>query len=42
MQPPFPTPTTTWRNDTYAAIDPSKPELNQAGKKVIITGGVSA
>jgi hypothetical protein len=42
MQPPFPSPTATWHNDTYAAIDPSKPEFNQAGKTVIITGAVSA
>jgi hypothetical protein len=41
MQPPFPSYTATWHNDTYAAIDPAKKELNKAGKTVIITGAVS-
>jgi NAD(P)-dependent dehydrogenase (short-subunit alcohol dehydrogenase family) len=41
MQPPFPCPTATWHNDTYAAIDPSNPELSQAGKTAVITGAGS-
>jgi hypothetical protein len=41
MQPPFPCPTATWRNDTYASILPSRKELSVAGKTVIIIGGVS-
>jgi len=41
MQPPFPCPTRTWHNDTYAAIDPGHPENSQLGKTVIITGAVS-
>ncbi|KAK3314605.1 hypothetical protein B0H66DRAFT_627248 [Apodospora peruviana] len=38
MQPPFPCPTATWRNDTYDAISPSRPELSVAGKTVVIIG----
>lgn len=38
MQPPLPSATPTWRNDTYAAISPSKPELSASGKTVVITG----
>lgn len=38
MKAPFPSFTTEWRNDTYAAIDPSRPELSHAGKTVVITG----
>jgi NAD(P)-dependent dehydrogenase (short-subunit alcohol dehydrogenase family) len=41
MQPPFPSPTATWHNETYAAIDPSNAELSQAGKTVVITGAGS-
>ncbi|KAF1831500.1 NAD(P)-binding protein [Decorospora gaudefroyi] len=41
MQPPYPSPTATWRNDTYAAIDPSNADLSQAGKTVVITGAGS-
>jgi NAD(P)-dependent dehydrogenase (short-subunit alcohol dehydrogenase family) len=41
MQPPFPSPTATWHNETYTAIDPSNPELSQAGKTVVITGAGS-
>lgn len=38
MQPPYPAPVTEWHNDTYNAIHPTRPELSQAGKTVIITG----
>ncbi|CAG8975655.1 hypothetical protein HYALB_00008414 [Hymenoscyphus albidus] len=41
MQPPFPSFTPTWHNDTYPAIDPTKKELSQTGKTVIITGAGS-
>jgi NADP-dependent 3-hydroxy acid dehydrogenase YdfG len=41
MQPPFPAPVTEWHNDTYDAINPSRPELSQAGKNIIITGAGS-
>ncbi|KAF1953536.1 hypothetical protein CC80DRAFT_551184 [Byssothecium circinans] len=41
MEPPYPCPTATWHNDTYSAIDPSKPELSQKGKTVVITGAGS-
>jgi hypothetical protein len=41
MQPPFPSPTPTWHNDTYPAIEPTKPGLSHAGETVIITGAVS-
>ncbi|RDW92836.1 uncharacterized protein DSM5745_00158 [Aspergillus mulundensis] len=41
MQPPLPSLTKTWHNDTYAAISPTRPELSAAGKTVIITGGGS-
>jgi len=37
--PPFPSPTKTWHNDTYADIDPAKPKLSAKGKRVVITGG---
>jgi NAD(P)-dependent dehydrogenase (short-subunit alcohol dehydrogenase family) len=39
MQPPFPAPITEWRNDTYAEIDPNRPELSVKNKIVVITGG---
>lgn len=39
MQPPFPSPTTEWHNETYSAIDPARPELSVAGKRVVVTGG---
>ncbi|KAK2592466.1 hypothetical protein QQS21_009845 [Conoideocrella luteorostrata] len=32
-------PTKTWRSDTYASIDPSRPSLSLAGKTIAITGG---
>jgi len=38
MQPPFPAPVTEWHNDTYEAINPTRPELSQAGKVIVITG----
>ncbi|KAI0480179.1 putative NADP(+)-dependent dehydrogenase [Xylariaceae sp. FL0804] len=38
MQPPLPSATATWHNDTYEAISPRRPELSAAGKTVIITG----
>ncbi|KAL7621680.1 hypothetical protein AAE478_009007 [Parahypoxylon ruwenzoriense] len=37
MQPPLPSPTSTWHNDTYASISPQRPELGAAGKTVVIT-----
>ncbi|KAE9977959.1 hypothetical protein EG328_001752 [Venturia inaequalis] len=37
--PPFPAPVKEWHNDTYASIDPSRPELSAKGKKIVITGG---
>lgn len=36
---PFPSPTPTWHNNTYAALSPSRPELSAKGKNVLITGG---
>ncbi|KAF4776428.1 short chain dehydrogenase [Colletotrichum scovillei] len=41
MQPPLPSVTPTWRNDTYEAISPSRPELSAAGKTVIVAGAGS-
>ncbi|KAI1775368.1 putative NADP(+)-dependent dehydrogenase [Hypoxylon cercidicola] len=41
MQPPFPSPTPTWHNDTYPAISPQRPELSTTGKTVVITGAGS-
>ncbi|RYP09688.1 hypothetical protein DL764_001114 [Monosporascus ibericus] len=41
MQPPFPCPTATWHNDTYESISPLRPELNAAGKTVIVVGAGS-
>ncbi|OHE90561.1 short chain dehydrogenase [Colletotrichum orchidophilum] len=41
MQPPLPSITPTWRNDTYEAISPSRPELSAAGKTVIVAGAGS-
>ncbi|KAH6603582.1 hypothetical protein Trco_008357 [Trichoderma cornu-damae] len=38
MEPPMPSATPTWRNDTYAAISPTRPELSASGKTVVITG----
>ena len=39
MQPPFPSLTATWHNDTYPSISPTRPELSAAGKTIVITGG---
>ncbi|KAF2664272.1 NAD(P)-binding protein [Microthyrium microscopicum] len=39
MQPPFPAPVTEWHRDTYDAINPTRPELSQKGKTIVITGG---
>ncbi|KAF2491550.1 NAD(P)-binding protein [Lophium mytilinum] len=41
MLPPplFAAPVPEWRNETYAAIDPSNAELSMAGKTIVITGG---
>ncbi|GJC89716.1 short chain dehydrogenase citE [Colletotrichum liriopes] len=41
MQPPLPSITPTWRNDTYDAISPSRPELSAAGKTVIVAGATA-
>ncbi|UQC73595.1 short chain dehydrogenase [Colletotrichum lupini] len=41
MQPPLPSVTPTWRNDTYEAISPSRPELSAAGKTIIVAGAGS-
>lgn len=38
MKPPFPAPVSEWHNDTYEAINPTRPELSQAGKVIVITG----
>jgi len=39
MHAPFPAPVNEWHNDTYSAIDPSRPELSAKGKKIVVTGG---
>ncbi|KAL4888403.1 hypothetical protein BDV59DRAFT_196457 [Aspergillus ambiguus] len=41
MEPPFPSFTSIWHNDTYPAISPSRPELSAAGKTIVITGAGS-
>ncbi|PVH97498.1 NAD(P)-binding protein [Periconia macrospinosa] len=38
MAPLLPSPVPTWHRDSYAAIDPTNPSLNQKGKTVIVTG----
>ncbi|KAL6246402.1 hypothetical protein RBB50_006638 [Rhinocladiella similis] len=38
MKPPYPAPVSEWHNDTYAAISPTRPELSQAGKTIVVTG----
>ena len=38
MLPPYPAPITEWHNDTYDAILPTRKELSQRGKTVVITG----
>ncbi|KAI8958551.1 short chain dehydrogenase [Daldinia sp. FL1419] len=42
MTAPFPCPTPTWHNNTYAAISPKRPELSAAGKTVVITGAAGS
>ncbi|KAF2691754.1 oxidoreductase [Lentithecium fluviatile CBS 122367] len=37
--PPFPCPTKIWRDNTYATLSPTRPELSAKGKTVIVTGG---
>ncbi|KAK5273089.1 hypothetical protein LTR99_002483 [Exophiala xenobiotica] len=39
MKPPMPAPVAEWRNDTYASISPTRPELSAKGKRIIVTGG---
>jgi NAD(P)-dependent dehydrogenase (short-subunit alcohol dehydrogenase family) len=41
MKAPFPAPVNEWHNDTYPAIDPTRPELSAKGKKIVVTGGGS-
>lgn len=41
MQPPMPSATATWHNDTYPAISPSRPEVSAKGKTIVILGSVS-
>lgn len=36
---PFPSPTTTWHENVYPAISPTRPENSAKGKSVVITGG---
>jgi NAD(P)-dependent dehydrogenase (short-subunit alcohol dehydrogenase family) len=36
---PFPTPTKTWHSTAYPSISPTRSELSQEGKTVLITGG---
>ncbi|KAL4748731.1 hypothetical protein BDW72DRAFT_195472 [Aspergillus terricola var. indicus] len=38
MEPPFPSLTSTWHNESYSAISPLRPELSAAGKTVVIIG----
>lgn len=38
MLPPYPAPVTEWHNDTYDAIRPTRAELTQRGKTIVITG----
>ena len=40
--PPFPSLTKEWHSQSYAAIDPLRPELSAKGKVVAITGGGGA
>ncbi|OLN85285.1 Short-chain type dehydrogenase/reductase [Colletotrichum chlorophyti] len=41
MQPPLPSITPTWHNDSYDAISPARPELSAAGKTVVVVGAGS-
>lgn len=38
MLPPYPAPVTEWHNDTYDDIRPTRGELSQRGKTIVITG----
>ncbi|KAF1971541.1 NAD(P)-binding protein [Bimuria novae-zelandiae CBS 107.79] len=39
MSSPFPSPTKKWHSTAYPSISPTRPELSQKGKTVLITGG---
>jgi NADP-dependent 3-hydroxy acid dehydrogenase YdfG len=39
VPPPFPSPVSEWRNESYAEIDPSQAALSASGKTIVITGG---
>ncbi|KAL2868590.1 SDR family NAD(P)-dependent oxidoreductase [Aspergillus lucknowensis] len=39
MVAPFPSPTQTWHDNTYASLSPSRPELSAKGKNILVTGG---
>lgn len=39
MAAPFPSPTPTWRSNTYPSLSPTRPELSAKGKTILITGG---
>lgn len=39
MTSPFPSPTKTWHSTAYPSISPTRPELSQKGKTVLVTGG---
>jgi hypothetical protein len=41
MQPPFPSPVSTWHNAIYPALDVKARALSHNGKTVVITGAVS-
>jgi hypothetical protein len=41
MQPPLPSLTQTWHNDSYPEISPDNPKLSKKGQTIIITGAVS-
>ncbi|PGH15218.1 hypothetical protein AJ79_02583 [Helicocarpus griseus UAMH5409] len=36
---PLPSPTSTWRTETYPSLSPTGPELSCKGKIVVVTGG---
>ena len=35
----YPSPVQTFHRDTYAAINPTRPELSAKGKRIVVTGG---
>ncbi|MCJ1285965.1 hypothetical protein MMC26_005307 [Xylographa opegraphella] len=41
MKAPFPSYTAEWHQNTYATIDPQRPELSAKGKSIIVTGAGS-